>query len=323
MATPVANMLRGALFFSWFLPSFSNLGYQFRRQVWSNRAPDFSAQTWVVTGASTGIGREIALSAVRAGAAVVAVARSADKLAALAREAKDLPGTMEPCPQDLSDMGTVKGLADKLAKEVGSMDVLVNNVGVMFGRAETTDEDLDAAFATNLLGHYVLTEQLIAKDALAKGAAVINMSSGGMYNVPLELATLQGGSPYDGTIAYAYHKRAQVALNAHWRSRYGDRLNSYVMHPGWVDTPGVETAMPEFHAGLRALLRKPPAGADTAIWLADRRPAQARPEGIWFDRGLRPAHVLPGTRSGVKTSELVDYLEAQAKQAQANRHASS
>ncbi len=304
-----ASLLRGAFFFPWFLPSFSNLGYQARRQWWTAHALDFSGQTWVVTGASTGIGREIAVSAARAGARVYAVARSVENLAALAGEVTGGIGGIVACPQDLSLMREVTTLAERLVREAPPIDVLVNNVGVMFDRHQETEEGIDAGFATNLLGHYVLIERLLADDALAASATIINMSSGGMYNVPLELTPMQGGSPYDGTIAYAYHKRAQVVLNAHWRRHWEHRVNSYVMHPGWVETPGVETAMPEFYAGLGALLRKPVAGADTALWLADRRPAQPQPEGIWFDRALRPVHYLPGTRRGATTKELIDYLE--------------
>ena len=106
MAT--ANVLRGAVFFSWFLPSFTNLGYKARRLTWSNQPFDFRQQTWLVTGASTGIGREIARSAAAAGATVYAVARSEDKLKQLAAEVPWGAGRIEPLPCDLSLMTEVR-----------------------------------------------------------------------------------------------------------------------------------------------------------------------------------------------------------------------
>jgi dehydrogenase/reductase SDR family protein 12 len=303
--TLLADSLRGAAFFSLFWPSFSNLGYLARRRLWQPVSYDFSGQTWLVTGASTGIGREIALSAANAGARVIAVARSANKLQAL-EQAVTGAGRIEPQAHDLSLLGEI----DQLAAQGPPLTVLVNNVGVMFERPELTAEGLDAGFVTNLLGHYRLTEALLANGCVATGSTVINMSSGGAYNVPLRLSPLHKMMPYNGTLAYAYQKRAQLALNAHWRERYWDRAQFYVMHPGWVDTPGVAQAMPEFRAILRPLLRDAAAGADTALWLAALRPAQRGSQGVWFDRALCPAHYLPGTRTGADRGELLALLEA-------------
>ena len=69
--------------------------------------------------------------------------------------------------------------------------------------------------------------------------------------------------------------------------------------------------MPEFHLATRPLLRSTDEGADTALWLAARRPDQNTAEGIWFDRGLRPAHFLPGTASGAVPAALVSHLQEQ------------
>lgn len=300
----LADALRGAAFFSLFWPSFSNLGYVTRRRHWRPLAPDFSGQTWLVTGASAGIGRQIALTAANAGACVVAAARSADRLDALVGEVTG-SGMIRPRPTDLSLLGDIR----QLVEESPALNVLVNNVGVMFDRPEQTVEGLDAGFATNLLGHYLITEEALARDRLFDDPVVINVSSGGAYNVPLALPPLQKMSPYNGTLAYAYQKRAQLALNAHWRERYWDRARFYVMHPGWVDTPGVARAMPEFRMVMGPLLRDAAAGADTVLWLAAERPQQRGSQGVWFDRTLCPAHYLPGTRVGADRVELLTLLE--------------
>ena len=227
------NLLRGAAFFTCFLPSFTTIGYRSRRWMWSSTPHDFSGQRWLVTGASDGIGREIASQAAAAGAEVHAVGRNAGRLEALAQ----LPGNWVTHQEDLSLMHSVSTFADRVTGQGLSFDVLVNNVGLMLGERQLTDEGLEASFATNVLGHFVLTEALRDRGALECGM-VINMSSGGMYNVPLTLENLQGQARYDGMLTYAYQKRAQVVLNEWWR-RQG--LTSYVMHPGWVDTAGVRT----------------------------------------------------------------------------------
>lgn len=321
----LSTQVRGAMFFPLFLPSFSKPGYHARSVLSSTLRPDFAEQTWLVTGASDGIGREIALTAASYGARVLCVARNEDRLSELAdmldKRVTDIqeplnPGDVVSLPEDLSLMSNIQTLANNLDEPV---DVLVNNVGVMFDRPQTTSEGLDAAFAINLLGHYVLTNQLSEQGVLQPDSAVINMSSGGMYNVPLKLAPLQRQKRYNGTLAYAYHKRAQVELNAYWRLVLADRFCSYVMHPGWVATPGVETSMPGFYRVMSPLLRDTNAGADTAIWLADKRPQQKKAGGIWLDRSWRPAHYLPGTRDGDAKSKLISYLDEQKELALGHR----
>lgn len=316
----ISRILKGSLFFTGFLPSFTRIGYAARRAHWPPLEPDFEGQTWLVTGASTGIGREIALGAAAAGARVEAVARSADRLARLAAELDERRskgsggrrGEVRPRAADLSLVADTRRLTAELARAGTPVDVLVNNVGVLLNRPATTAEGLDAAFAVNLLNQFVLTEGLRDAGLLGRDSCVVTMTSGGLYNVPLSIAGLQSHAHYNGSLAYAGHKRAQAALTAWWRRHDLEGIRYYVMHPGWVDTPGVQTALPEFRRLVGPLLRTPAEGADTALWLAAERPGQDDDEGIWFDRSLRPAHKLWGTRSGDDPAELVAYLERTA-----------
>jgi GTPase Era involved in 16S rRNA processing len=65
------------------------------------------------------------------------------------------------------------------------------------------------------------------------------------------------------------------------------------MHPGWVDTPGLEHSLPRFYKLMKPALRSPDEGADTIVWLA----ASAHPGGrFWHDREPRPTHIVPRTR---------------------------
>ena len=151
------------------------------------------------------------------------------------------------------------------------------------------------------------------RELLANNAVIINMTSGGMYNVPLRVDRLNELNPerYDGVQVYAYHKRAQVELNAWWRRRHADRgWQFYVMHPGWVDTQGVKTSLPGFRALFKHVLRDAAAGADTAVWLAAARPPQEDDGSIWFDREERPAHIGQSTlRNADDAEELIDFLQ--------------
>lgn len=307
------KLLFGALaFYGRFFCSFTAIGFHVRRLFWPRFQPDFHGQHWVVTGASAGIGRHIALAAARAGASVTAVARASTKLDELVATARAEGLQLQAAPCDLSSMADVsRWLNERTAAQ--SVDVLVNNAGVMLDEHTLTAEGLEASFATNLLSHYRLTTGLVAAGLLPSTAVVVNMTSGGAYHVPLSTAMLNvtDAARYNGTYAYAFHKRAQVVLSEYWRTQWNaEGRRSYVLHPGWVDTPGVKRSLPRFRAALKRVLRDEATGADTALWLAATKPAQPVGEHIWFDRKARAAHVAASTRVSRDTAEtLVAYLE--------------
>lgn len=307
------DVLKGMYFFTRFAYSFSALGYRQRRLLWKNRPRDFRDQRWLVSGASGGIGRAIAAGAADGSAEVLALSRSADKLADLKSNVGE---SILSRPVDLSLTENVLTFLDELsASECKStIDVLVNNVGVLLNKHQVSDEGHELSFATNLLNHYVLTNGLIERGLLADDAVIINMSSGGMYNVPLKVERLNELNPdrYDGVQAYAYQKRAQVELNEWWRQRHADRdWCFYVMHPGWVDTEGVKTSLPGFRALFQHVLRDAAAGADTALWLAATRPSQKNDGSIWFDRAEHSAHLGRSTRRDADDADtLVEFLNS-------------
>ena len=301
--------LGSLVFYGRFLRSFSALGFQRRAADWAPLEPDFSGQHWLVTGATGGIGRAVALAANAAGAKVLAVARSQDKLDAL-REDAEIPDRLIPLQADLSNMTEVGSIPDRQALEGIGLDVLVNCVGVLLNEFSTTDEGFERSFATNLLGHYALTEALHRAGTLAESGIVIEVSSGGMYGTPLRLEPMdcKRSDGYDGMAAYAMHKRAQVELTRYWNEQWQSRPAAHVMHPGWVDTEGVRTALPGFRAALKRILRDADQGADTILWLAGQRPEPVK-EGIWLDRELQPEHEFAFTQKSCHgPDDLADFL---------------
>lgn len=306
----VGRLALGLKFYLGFAPSFSRLGFERRGLAERPLEADFTGQRWLVTGASGGIGEAIARGAAARGATVLAVARSRRKLDRM-RAAAPVLDAIRPLVADLSRPAELEALAAGLAGAGGGLDVLVNNVGVLCNTHALTPEGHESSYATNLLGHYVLTEALLACGAFNPGALVVAMSSGGMYTEALDPARLDvtRGEGWDGVAAYARHKRAQVELTHHWNAKWSDVATFHVMHPGWVDTAGVRTALPGFRRVFRRILRTPAQGADTALWLAATRPAPLA-EGIWLDRAQRPEHLSDLTRTGpAQRRALVAVLE--------------
>jgi dehydrogenase/reductase SDR family member 12 len=221
---------------------------------------------------------------------------------------------------DLGLMSDTAALVKRLEREGLAVDVLVNNVGALIHAHALTAEGKESSYALNILNHFLLTEGLIEKGLLKRGGTVINMSSGGMYNAPLlvEKMNVTDATRYNGVFAYAVHKRGQAELTKYWQAAYGTShdLRFYVMHPGWTDTEGVQTAMPRFRRILRLVLRDGLQGGDTAIWLAAQRP-DADPAGFWFDRKPRDAHAYDATRVSKHTpADLAAFLRQEITPAQ-------
>jgi NAD(P)-dependent dehydrogenase (short-subunit alcohol dehydrogenase family) len=102
---------------------------------------------------------------------------------------------------------------------------------------------------------------------------------------------------YDGVIAYAETKRAQVVLAELWAEALrGSSVVVNSMHPGWANTPSVESSLPRFHRVTRSILRTPAEGADTVVWLAACPRARQWTGRFFFDREERRTHLLPFTR---------------------------
>ena len=303
-----------AAFYGRFTLSFTQVGYLARRVFWPSFTPSFSGQHWLVTGGSGGLGREMVMTALRAGATVAAAARSADKLRALEADAKaaGLSGLDTECC-DFTLTADTQRLVERLLAKGRRIDALMNNVGVLNDDLTITAEGREASFGSNILSHYQLTEALVAGGLLGRGSVVVNVTSGGGYNVPLMTSMLNVTDParYNGTVAYGFHKRGQMVLNQHWRDTYGARgIDFYVMHPGWSDTAGVKRSLPRFRKILRPILRDERSGADTAIWLAGTRPKQPEQELVWFDRKVRSAHAYERTRTTKDTpATLVAFLQ--------------
>jgi dehydrogenase/reductase SDR family member 12 len=283
--------------------SYSTLGYRWRAPTFTPIDVDLSGRTVAITGASAGIGEAAAHALARLRATVLLCVRDEAK-GGRVRDALDAPGgdRHQVVRIDVSDLDDVRHAADVVLACAPRLHALVNNAGVLLDRPERTRQGLERAFATNVLGGFLLSHlvlpALVAAGRPGDPARLVHVSSGGMYTQHIDLATLQGDIPrHDGVVAYAQHKRAQVILNRLWAERLRDvPVESYAMHPGWARTSGVATSLPRFERLMRPILREPAEGADTVVWLV----ASPEPVGLsgrfFLDRRPRAEHVLPWTR---------------------------
>lgn len=277
------------------IAGFTNLGYLLHARAHEPLDNDMSGKIVVVTGASGGLGLTAARALAELGARVAIVGRNQEKLE-LATESTD--GYLVPYQADLSLLEEVRSLAGRLHSDLERIDVLVNNVGVLLPSRETTSEGLEKTLATNLAGHFLLTNLIASKLVESAPARVINVTSGGMYAEKIRPDDLQSekGS-YTGTTSYARTKRGQVILNELWADRFaGTGVVVHAMHPGWAATAGVATSLPTFNKVMKPLLRTPEQGADTIVWLASSDEPMESNGQFWFDRQVAPTHIVESTR---------------------------
>jgi NAD(P)-dependent dehydrogenase (short-subunit alcohol dehydrogenase family) len=289
--------------FDWtVVPGYSRLGYALRSRSWDEAESQARLDGWtvLVTGASAGIGAAAAERFARAGASVHMLARNRERGEDARARISEATGSdrlvLELC--DISDLGAVREFATRFAAEHPELHVLVNNAGVMPPERTLTPEGHELTFATNVLGPFLLTSLLLP--ALRNGAPsrVVNVSSGGMYSQKLDGDDLElTKRDYEPAAFYAHTKRAEVILTELWAERLrGTGISVNSMHPGWADTPGVQTSRPRFRKLMRPLLRDADQAADTIFWLASAPEPAATPGLFWHDREPRPIHRVPWTR---------------------------
>ncbi|MES0882232.1 SDR family NAD(P)-dependent oxidoreductase [Roseibium sp. SCP14] len=185
-----------------------------------------------VTGASSGIGRALALDLARFGWVVAVTARSADALFALQHEARDLPGAIEPFPGDVSDTEAMAGCAGMIHERLGQIALLVANAGVYLPQ-DGLNADADAfrtSFEVNLMGTVnVLLPAIASMKKAGKGQIAIVSSVAGYTGLPTS-------SAYGATKAGLINLAESLKFDL---DRSGIRLQ--VINPGFVDTPATSS----------------------------------------------------------------------------------
>jgi len=214
----------------------------------------------LVTGATRGIGAEIAARLSELGATVYAGARDRNDVTAPDQHAVRL---------DVTEDETVRAAMDRIEREQDSLDIVVNNAGV-FSRSGPLHEmdmaDFDRTTAVNLRGPVVVTKHALPLLLDETGGRVVTLSSGlGQFTKG------QMGGQYP---AYRLSKVGVGGLTAYLDGEYGDRgLIANAASPGWVRTDMGGDGAP----------RSPSKGAETPVWLA--RFAPGSPGGrLWKDR---------------------------------------
>ncbi|MCA8235011.1 SDR family NAD(P)-dependent oxidoreductase [Burkholderia cenocepacia] len=243
-----------------------------------------NGKTCVVTGAAGGIGASIAQTFVAAGARVALLDRDADKTIALAEQLRACGADVVAVACDIGDPTSVAQAAERVQRDLGTADVLVNNAGLLrAGGIETIDLDAwSAMLRVNLTG-YMLCSQAFGRAMLARG-------SGSLVHV----ASIAARHPQTHSGAYSASKAGVAMLARQLAAEWGPRgVRSNTVCPGMIRTPLSESfyANGDIEARRSAMtasrrIGRPDDIANVVAFLASPRAAYVNGAELVVDGGL-------------------------------------
>lgn len=215
--------------------------------------PNLSGRLALVTGASSGLGLETCRALAAHGATVLMACRSLQRGEAARQALLTAPGggsaetgsgasgwgALDLLGLDLADLASVRSAAAEVTERYGRLDLLINNAGVMAPPRTLSRDGFELQFATNHLGHFVLTLLLLPLLRQSPAARVVHVTSGAQYFGRIGFDDLQGERRYDRWQAYSQSKLANVMTAVELQQRLqaeGSGVLSLAAHPGLART---------------------------------------------------------------------------------------
>jgi NAD(P)-dependent dehydrogenase (short-subunit alcohol dehydrogenase family) len=257
----------------------------------SNGVAPMDGKTVIITGGNSGVGKATATALAAAGAHAVITARSESRgLEALA-DIRRASGSdrVDLVVFDLADLASVRSGAAEILQRFETIDVLINNAGLVLTERTETKDGFEATFGINHLGPFLLTRLLTERLIASAPARVVNVSSTAHQGARrgLDFDDLQSRNHYRSMQAYGRSKLANILFTKELARRLGDRgVTANALHPGVVATgftrDGDTTGVMAFGIKLiKPFVLTPEQGARTSVYLASS-PEVAGVTGQYF-----------------------------------------
>lgn len=246
----------------------------------------------LVTGATAGIGKVTALALAKQGATVVAVGRDPAKGEATVAEIRQASGNADVhlmrC--DFASQASIRALAGTFLAKFDRLHVLVNNAGAILGERRTTEDGLEATFATNHIGYFLLTNLLLPAIKQSGPARIVSVASeahrqgGGLQFDDLQFER----RAYASMAAYGASKLANIAWSAELARRLeGTGVTANSLHPGVIASNFGQSGPGWMRFGIKLIspfMMSPEKGAATTIYLATSPDVEGITGKYWKDR---------------------------------------
>ena len=188
--------------------------------------------TILVTGATDGLGKRVALELAGRDASVLLHGRNPERLEAALEEIGRKTGNekLDSYLADLSSLGEVRTLAERVLSDQERLDALVNNAGVIVQERKESEDGFELTFAVNYLAHFLLTSLLLPLLRGSAPARIVNVASAGQS--PIDFGDVMTERGYDGMKAYTRSKLAQIMFTFELAERLRDTgVSVNALHP--------------------------------------------------------------------------------------------
>ncbi|MCZ6710158.1 MAG: SDR family NAD(P)-dependent oxidoreductase [Gammaproteobacteria bacterium] len=267
---------------------------------------DLSGKTALVTGASGGLGAETARALASRGATVTLAVRDVPKGEQVAQTIRESTGSeIDVVALELDSPPSVRACAEKWLASHGVLNLLINNAGVMACPLARTGEGWEIQFATNHLGHFLLTMSLLPALRDGAPARIVNLSSGAHRFGGIDFDDIHfNDREYNKFAAYGQSKTANVLFAVELGRRLaGSGVTINAVHPGVIMTDLGRHLTPEDLAGFPGatsvedmIFKTVESGAATSVWAATSPELEGR-SGLYLeDCGV----ASPATEDGVQ-----------------------
>ena len=209
----------------------------------TDNIPDLTGKVAIVTGANSGIGFETTKGLAAKGAEVVLACRNLEKANLATKEIHSMvrKAKLEIIQLDLADLASVRRFADTFKSKYQSLDLLINNAGIMIPPFTKTADGFEVQFGANHLGHFALTGLLLDVILATPNARIVNVSSSAhrMGTGTIDFDNLNAEKGYHPANAYAQSKLANLLFTLELNRKLVEISSNVIAtaaHPGWTVT---------------------------------------------------------------------------------------
>lgn len=205
----------------------------------------------LVTGSTSGIGKQTALSLARLGCNVYIHGRDSDAGEQVSKRIKNMDTSSKFFKCDFSSQSDVREFSDNISEffvSRGGLDILVNNAGGYFRNAGRTQDGIEYTFAVNHLSHFILTKHLLPILDQSDYGEVVNVSSTAHKSGNMDLSNIDGENVSNGMRSYGRSKLANIHFTKCLDRRIKDSeydININVIHPGGIPSSGFFRSIPD------------------------------------------------------------------------------